>query len=100
MTLYFGFVLADGAVDRKAAWVLVRPIAVEGTHRRGVEGMSQPLVARAPMQVALTHRTPVIATGVVTGNVGRMLGSRATTEVALTKRHPVVVTGMYCGLGC
>ena len=66
MTLYFGFVLADVAVDRKVAWVSFGPVKVENTKERGVKRMCQPVVSRAAMEAALTQRNLVIATGVMT----------------------------------
>ena len=64
MTLYFGFVLADVAVDRKVAWVSFGHVKVENTQVRGVNGVSQPLVLRATTEVALTQRNLVNVTGV------------------------------------
>ena len=87
-------VLADGAVDRKVAWVSFTPVKVEDAQERGVKGMSQPLVSRATMEVALTQRNPIIVTGVLMSNVGQPIVSRATTEVALTQRNPVIATVM------
>ena len=60
MTLYFGFVLADAAVDRKVAWVSFGPVKVENTQERGVNRICQPVVSRATTEVALTQRNLVI----------------------------------------
>ena len=66
MTLYFDFVLADVAVCRKVAWVSFRPVKVEVTQEKEVKRMCQPVVSRAAMEVALTQRNLVIATGMCT----------------------------------
>ena len=66
MTLYFGFVLADAAVDRKVVWVSFGPVQVENTQEREVKRMCQPVVSRAAMEAALTQRNLVIATGMCT----------------------------------
>ena len=66
MTLYFGFVLADAAVDRTVVWVSFGPVQVENTQEREVKRMCQPVVSRAAMEAALTQRNLVIATGMCT----------------------------------
>ena len=50
------------------------PVKAENTQVRGVKRMCQPVVSRAAMEAALTQRNLVIATGMMTSNVGQPVG--------------------------